>query len=65
MKEKDDKFKLYRDGDDHVSNVPPPRIIAKRYVPKQQADQAGQGITMLVLSGVGSIKEARLTEHTG
>lgn len=57
-------FKLYADQRKNlkISKVPPPRLVAKRYIPTNKANCRGQGITLLTLTGMGVPKEANLTE---
>ncbi|EXA48658.1 hypothetical protein NW756_010328 [Fusarium oxysporum] len=51
-------FKLYSDsGQSNKSNVPPPRLVAKRYIPTNQVNKSGQGVTLLTLTGMGVPKE--------
>lgn len=54
-------FKLYSDRTQKGSNVLPPRIVVKRYIPTAKADNGEQGITLLMLTGMGAVKEVRLT----
>ncbi|KAI1854762.1 hypothetical protein JX266_000880 [Neoarthrinium moseri] len=56
-------FKLYADQakNSEASKVPPPRLVAKRYLPTDQANDSEQGITLLILTGMGAPKEARTT----
>ncbi|KAJ3529970.1 hypothetical protein NM208_g9530 [Fusarium decemcellulare] len=60
------EFKLYNDQIEgqKISQVPPPRLVAKRYVPTDKASSSGQGITLLTLAGMGAPKEARETDPT-
>ncbi|KAL6364200.1 hypothetical protein LRP88_02116 [Fusarium phalaenopsidis] len=48
-------FKLYADQkkDLKISKVPPPTLVAKRYVPTEKANCCGQGVTLLTLTGMG------------
>ncbi|KAL2205659.1 hypothetical protein CC79DRAFT_1359549 [Sarocladium strictum] len=39
--------------------VPPARIVAKRYIPTAKQDQNDQGVTLLMLPGMGLPKERR------
>ncbi|ENH63245.1 hypothetical protein FOC1_g10009140 [Fusarium oxysporum f. sp. cubense race 1] len=51
-------FKLYSDsGQSNKSNVPPPKLVAKRYIPTNQVNKSGQGVTLLTLTGMGVPKE--------
>ncbi|OAQ78550.1 alpha/beta hydrolase family domain-containing protein [Purpureocillium lilacinum] len=50
-------FKLYSDRTQKGSNVLPPRIVVKRYIPTAKADNGEQGITLLMLTGMGAVKE--------
>ncbi|KAI1054421.1 hypothetical protein LB506_010625 [Fusarium annulatum] len=52
------EFKLYSDSEQSkTSNVPPPKLVAKRYIPRDQANKSEQGITLLTLTGMGVPKE--------
>ncbi|KAG7415913.1 Alpha/Beta hydrolase protein [Fusarium sp. MPI-SDFR-AT-0072] len=51
-------FKLYSDSwQSNKSNVPPPKLVAKRYTPTNQVNKSGQGVTLLTLTGMGVPKE--------
>ncbi|KAF5613658.1 uncharacterized protein FTJAE_13868 [Fusarium tjaetaba] len=51
-------FKLYSDSEQRkTSTVQPPKLAAKRYFPKKQAEKSEQGITLLTLTGMGVPKE--------
>jgi pimeloyl-ACP methyl ester carboxylesterase len=51
-------FKLYSDSEQsNTSTVPPPKLIAKRYIPTKQVEKSEQGITLLTLTGMGVPKE--------
>ncbi|EWZ41079.1 Alpha/Beta hydrolase protein [Fusarium oxysporum Fo47] len=51
-------FKLHSDsGRSNKSNVPPPKLVAKRYIPTNQVNKSGQGVTLLTLTGMGVPKE--------
>ncbi|KAG9504830.1 hypothetical protein J7337_004808 [Fusarium musae] len=51
-------FKLYSDSEQSkTSTVPPPRLIAKRYIPTKQVNKSEQGVTLLTLTGMGVPKE--------
>ncbi|KAL3956527.1 hypothetical protein ACCO45_009373 [Purpureocillium lilacinum] len=50
-------FKLYSDRTQKGSDVPPPRIVVKRYIPTAKGDNWEQGITLLMLTGMGAVKE--------
>ena len=56
-------FELYADHtkDLKTSKVPPPRLVAKRYVPTEKANCGRQGVTLLTLTGMGVPKEASRT----
>ncbi|KAF9765090.1 hypothetical protein IL306_002678 [Fusarium sp. DS 682] len=60
-KTKDATFKLSWDQErtQKTSNVPPPKLVAKRYIPNKPANNSGQdqGITLLTLTGMGVPKE--------
>ncbi|KAI1014863.1 hypothetical protein LB503_004015 [Fusarium chuoi] len=52
------EFKLYSDSEKNkASNVPTPKLIAKRYIPTNQVNKSEQGITLLTLTGMGVPKE--------
>ncbi|CZR37400.1 uncharacterized protein FPRO_02340 [Fusarium proliferatum ET1] len=52
------EFKLYSDSEQSkTSNVPPPKLVAKRYIARDQANKSEQGITLLTLTGMGVPKE--------
>ncbi|KAI8711176.1 hypothetical protein NCS52_01493200 [Fusarium sp. LHS14.1] len=53
-------FELFAEQtkDVKASKVPPPRLVAKRYVPTEKANCHGQGVTLLTLTGMGVPKEA-------
>ncbi|KAF5665632.1 alpha beta hydrolase family domain-containing protein [Fusarium denticulatum] len=40
-----------------TSNFPPPKLVAKRYIPTNQVNKSKQGITLLTLTGMGVPKE--------
>ncbi|EWG45012.1 hypothetical protein FVEG_05956 [Fusarium verticillioides 7600] len=51
-------FKLYSDSEQSkASTVPPPRLVAKRYIPTKQVNKSEQGITLFTLTGMGVPKE--------
>ncbi|KAL2670249.1 hypothetical protein Neosp_014716 [[Neocosmospora] mangrovei] len=56
-------FELFAEQtkDVKASKVPPPRLVAKRYVPTEKANCHGQGVTLLTLTGMGVPKEASRT----
>ncbi|KAH7248629.1 Alpha/Beta hydrolase protein [Fusarium redolens] len=57
-KANDGIFKLYSDSEQSKrSSVPLPKLVAKRYIPANQANNSGQGITLLTLTGMGVPKE--------
>ncbi|KAF5562700.1 hypothetical protein FNAPI_3019 [Fusarium napiforme] len=57
-KAKSSEFKLYSDSDKTKrSNVPPPKLVAKRYIPANQVNKSEQGVTLLTLTGMGVPKE--------
>ncbi|KAF5624960.1 hypothetical protein F52700_9335 [Fusarium sp. NRRL 52700] len=52
------EFKLYSNsGKSKASNVPPPKLVASRYIPTNQVNNSGQGVTLLTLTGMGVPKE--------
>ncbi|KAF4948854.1 hypothetical protein FGADI_9344 [Fusarium gaditjirri] len=51
-------FKLYSNSaQSQTSNVPLPKLVAKRYIPTNQVDKPGVGVTLLTLTGMGVPKE--------
>ncbi|KAJ4243851.1 hypothetical protein NW762_014731 [Fusarium torreyae] len=52
-------FQLYVNSEEEqkTSKVPPPSLVAKRYVPTSTTNGSGQGITLLTLTGMGVPKE--------
>ncbi|KAG5809143.1 hypothetical protein H9Q74_006730 [Fusarium xylarioides] len=51
-------FNLYSDPvKSKTSNVPPPKLVAKRYIPTTQVNKSEQGVTLLTLTGMGVPKE--------
>lgn len=59
------KFTLYNDHSKftNVSSVSPPLLVAKRYAPTKKATTGIQGITLLVLAGMGAPKEVSIASH--
>ncbi|KLO93692.1 uncharacterized protein LW94_9449 [Fusarium fujikuroi] len=52
------EFKLYSESEKNkTSNVPPPKLVAKRYIPTNHVNKSEQGITLLTLTGMGVPKE--------
>ncbi|KAI1011528.1 hypothetical protein LB504_002217 [Fusarium proliferatum] len=52
------EFKLFSDSvQNNASDVPPPKLVAKRYIPANQVNKSEQGITLLTLTGMGVPKE--------
>ncbi|KAF4442617.1 hypothetical protein FACUT_1929 [Fusarium acutatum] len=57
-KANDSNFKLYSDLEQRkASNVLPPKLVAKRYIPTTQVNKSEQGVTLLTLTGMGVPKE--------
>lgn len=56
-------FELFADQKKNLkaSKVPPPRLVAKRYIPTDKANGCGQGVALLTLTGMGVPKEASCT----
>ncbi|KAF5570081.1 hypothetical protein FPANT_13819, partial [Fusarium pseudoanthophilum] len=57
-KAKSSVFELYSDLEQTKrSDVPPPKLVAKRYLPTNQVNKPGPGVTLLTLTGMGVPKE--------
>ncbi|RKL35775.1 hypothetical protein BFJ72_g8475 [Fusarium proliferatum] len=52
------EFKLYSESEKNkTSNVPPSKLVTKRYIPTNQVNKSEQGVTLLTLTGMGVPKE--------